>query len=243
MTDVKIMATSDWHSTEIDSLVRYAEKCDAVVIAGDFMPEKDRKTSLWLDNEFKCWCESVRKPVFVIAGNHDAWLRDADHKVNWASNVTYLRDEETSFMGLRVYGTPWSHWHGGKQRNRVPGLFEVATEDLKEKFSRIPEGLDILIAHAPPKLSREEVRALGLQKFSDGSSVLRKAIDGKKPRLVICGHVHDNDHAPFEINGTKVVCVSRVYKERTEAKFGPCMITFKSDGAIEFEVIAGGKDK
>lgn len=233
---MKILATADIHNTDLQSITPYVKGCDLVVLAGDFMPDHGRSNDLWLKSVFFLWCATVKVPIVLIPGNHDKYLRDVKLAVDWPANVHYLLDSEIVINGVRFYGTPWSHWHGKKKK--TPGLFEIGNEALREKFDAIPEGVDVLISHAPPKVCGSERHKLGLKQFVDGSSVLRKAIDKKTPRLVICGHVHGNDHTPFRIGEIWVVCVSRaVGQYRYFPKYGPRLITLREDGVIEFAKI------
>ena len=235
---MKILAIADIHNTDLRSITPYVEGCDIVVLAGDFMPDHGRSDDRWLKATFFPWCAEVKVPVMLIPGNHDKYLRDVKLTVDWPANVYYLLDSEATINGVRFYGTPWSHWHGKKRKEKRLGLFEIGNSALREKFSVIPEGIDVLVSHAPPKVSGKERHQLGLKQFMDGSSVLRRGIDKKKPRLVICGHVHGNDHTPFKLGETWVVCVSRaVGRRRDLPKYGPRLITLSEDGVIEFAKI------
>ena len=60
--------------------------------------------------------------------------------------------------------------------------------------------MDILVSHQPP---------YGCGDFGLGSVELRAAIRRVKPKLVICGHIHDG-FGRFECDGTTVYNVSVV---------------------------------
>ena len=69
---MKCVALSDLHG----DLPEDIPECDIVIIAGDILPlniQRDKiKSTAWLCNEFKNWCNFLKcSKVIFIAGNHD----------------------------------------------------------------------------------------------------------------------------------------------------------------------------
>ena len=82
-----------------------------------------------------------------------------------------------------------SGWGPAFEEKR-PGL-------LKERFAEIPEGLDVLLTHSPPRLEGSDIdMSLDTMSPHFGSKDLTEAIRRVKPRYVFCGHIHTGDHNP-----------------------------------------------
>ena len=220
---VDMLLTSDLHTTDLDTL----DPKDAriVVIAGDIMGggmDSDDAGREYLEKKFFPWCrEHADKDIVVTAGNHDKflfrqWVKG--RKLNWPENVHYLVDKGETIGGLKFYGTPWC------LKNR-PGRFEGTEETLKEYFAKMPKNLDVLISHSPPYIPGEKIDDRG-DGLHEGSKELTEAILDKKPRLVVCGHVHSGSRKPAELGDSKVMNVSRVDHDRSEEAHRPHIIHF-----------------
>ncbi len=213
-----LFVTSDIHSTGMKSLD--PKGASMIVIAGDLMGggmDSDDAGYQYLEEEFFPWCrDHADKPIIITAGNHDKFLFRQwakGKKIDWPKNVHYLVDRSETIDGLKFYGTPWCL----KDR---PGRFEGTEEKLKDYFSKIPKGVDVLIAHCPPYIPGEKVDA-NEDDLHEGSKELTEAILAKKPRFCVCGHVHSGSRAPVTLGDTKVVNVARVERDRHEAAHKP----------------------
>lgn len=222
---VDMLLTSDLHTTDLDTL----DPKDAriVVIAGDIMGggmDSDDAGREYLERKFFPWCrDHADKEIVVTAGNHDKflfrqWVKGK--KLNWPENVHYLVDKGETIGGLKFYGTPWC------LKNR-PGRFEGTEETLKEYFAKMPKNLDVLISHSPPYIPGEKIDDRG-DGLHEGSKELTEAILDKKPRLVVCGHVHSGSRKPAFLGDSKVMNVSRVDHDRSEEAHRPHIIHFKA---------------
>ena len=213
-----VFLTSDIHSTGMESLD--PKDASVIVIAGDLMgagTDSDDAGRDYLEKEFFPWCrDHADKPIVITAGNHDKFLFRQwakGKKLDWPENVHYLVDKAETIDGLKFYGTPWCL----KDR---PGRFEGTEEKLKDYFSKIPKGVDVLIAHCPPYIPGEKVDA-NEDGLHEGSKELTEAILAKKPRFCVCGHVHSGSRAPAELGDTTVINVARVESDRQEAAHDP----------------------
>src|SRR3954471_3350091 len=195
---MKILAISDQHG-----FLPEIPECDVLLIGGDicpdFMTQKfytsrvkvdkgEQRQKAWLEREFKPWLESVPAEHIVgIAGNHDFVFEKSFliPDLPWV----YLRDSEVEVDGLRIYGTPW-----------VPNLpfwaFHAKNDEaMKNVYADIPEGIDVLISHGPPKSYGDKVRGWAAKGSETdphvGSIPLDEAILRVKPKAVICGHIHE----------------------------------------------------
>ena len=227
-----IVATSDLHGTLTGlSLI----DCDIAIIAGDFAKLNgggkwhwnDQKK--WIQKKFIPFIESFPKTQFcIVPGNHDmvmdsgktSLFPDLDFKIEWPENAHVLIDEMTEIKGLKIYGTPW-----------IPIIsyrwaFESESEKLKERFSKIPYGLDILITHTPPHIDNgcgidRSLQLGGYEAF--GSVELANEILEKKPRNVVCGHIHSGTHLPVHFANSVIYNVSRV-DEDYEVAYEPTIL-------------------
>ena len=94
--------------------------------------------------------------------------------------------------------------------------------DLKEKFSEIPEGLDILLTHdVAYGYADQSLQDIGYGTDTHfGTVELRDAILEKKPKLHLSGHIHTADHNLIMIGDTKHYNVSYI-DEKYNPAFKP----------------------
>lgn len=174
---MKFCCLSDLHG-----VLPHIPACDAVLIAGDICPcIKGKQQLAWLDRVLKKWLESLDRPVFCCAGNHDWPMYCFPEEVK-SLNLpwTYLQDSSATFNGLNIYGTPHSlifyNW-----------AFNLTEHELMGKWNLIPDDTDILICHSPPKYYGDMVDGR-----SAGSESLLWRIQ-QLPQLKLCcfGHIHE----------------------------------------------------
>lgn len=209
----KLYAVSDIHMSGIDGVDDTAH--GTIMIAGDFMEKAKHESDFksageWFEKKFKPWCEKHKdQKIVLIGGNTDKWLYYNRDKIEWPKNVTYLDDSEAEVNGMKVYGTSWTP-------KNLNGAWEVGPEELEKQYSKIPEGLDVLITHAPPRIEGSDIDYDTTFHKHFGSPELTKAILEKKPKLVLCGHVHSGSHKPVKIGDSIVMNVARVDDDRYE---------------------------
>lgn len=192
---MKIIAVSDLHG-----YLPEIAKCDVVVLAGDFSPlniqRKYQEVLDWCKVEFIPWILSLDCKQFIfIAGNHDFacqnpnWYDDfftsVDEQVvnpDDLEKVWYLENESHMFDGKRFFGCPYSD---------IPNMaFSTRTGDPKG-YNAIEPDLDLLIVHQAPDLDN-----LGTTEYGKhwGSKELYHTICERRPRVVVCGHIHSGNH-------------------------------------------------
>lgn len=175
--------------------------CDVLLIAGDNAPDYGAsdigsfRQVIWYNNRFKDWLHTVQQrtgaTIFGIAGNHDFAL--FRHRISLEPDLpwTYLQDSGAEYEGLKIWGSPWV-------ANCQGWAFNLEPRQLEHRFSRIPEDTDILLLHGPPyghgDLAPVETPHYDQLASTEhaGSKEAYDAIVRVKPKLVVCGHIHES---------------------------------------------------
>jgi Icc-related predicted phosphoesterase len=187
---VKVLAFSDLHRDldQAGELVEQSADADVVIAAGDFASvHKGLEETIGA-------LSSIAAPTILVPGNNETEdaLRAACE--GWES-ATVLHGQGTEIDGAHFYGlgagvpvTPWD-WS-----------FDLDEEQAAERLAGCPEDA-VLVVHSPPKGHCDQSSA------GDhlGSQAILEAIDSKRPRLAVCGHIHESWGAEDEIGPTKVI--------------------------------------
>ena len=179
------LAFSDVHRDleQARRLVELSGDADVVLAAGDFA-----SVHRGLEETINVLA-AIDKPTIVIPGNNerDDALRAAC--ADWPA-ATVLHGEGVEIDGVDFFGlgagvppTPWE-WS-----------FDLTEEEAEVKLSGCPEGA-VLVVHSPPK---------GHVDNGIGSAAVLRAIEAKRPRLAVCGHIHECWGRESLIDGTRVL--------------------------------------
>lgn len=163
---------------------------DLILCAGDI-------SSRGYKEEIKRFCKWYEPLPYdnclFIAGNHDFGFEDSPLEcrelLKEFPGIDYLEDEliligeewQSYEEKVKVYGSPWQPWFYNWAFNLPRN-----GEQLKERWSNIPENTDILITHGPPygildrTPSGEHV----------GCELLLERIKEIKPKIHVFGHIH-----------------------------------------------------
>lgn len=146
----------------------------------------------------------------VFIGNHDITLDNqfySDHGSDFhnqslqnpaecqelleeASSILWLKHEEAIIdlqapdgprTTFKIFGSPYSPTCG-------KWAFGYGLDEADALWERIPLDADIVVTHTPPKYhldERKDRRAVGCE-------ALRRALWRVRPRIAICGHVHES---------------------------------------------------
>jgi Icc-related predicted phosphoesterase len=186
---VKILAFSDLHCDleQGKRLVEMAAEADVVIGAGDFASVHEGLP------ETICTLAAIATPTLLVPGNNETVdaLRAA---VDGWDAATVLHGEGTTIDGTEFYGlgggipvTPWE-WS-----------FDLDDEAATEMLAGCPEGA-VLVLHSPPKDHCDSAGGGG----NFGSPALLRAIEAKRPRLAVCGHIHESWGCESTIGETPV---------------------------------------
>jgi Icc-related predicted phosphoesterase len=210
---MRIYAVSDLHGY----FPPYVPECELLLLGGDYCPTRNlEQEKRFMSGKFSEWLREVpAKQVVGIAGNHDFILQDEPEfarSLPW----TYLQDEEINIDGVRIYGTPWT-----------PPFFDWAfmcnESMLQERFSNIPEGLDILLSHGPAWKHLDQNSG----KENCGSYSLLQRIKQVKPDSHVFGHIHEG-HGVMDDGPTRFYNVAYL-NGKYEPKYNCVNIPLKAE--------------
>ena len=224
MAGMRIVALSDQHG-----FLPNIPPCDLLIVAGDICPDRfgpflamhaPDHQARWFDREVRPWL--ARAPAthkIATWGNHDwcgqacdfardapgmALTTDLQILVDKATRVPVPREAAGGGQeSVVVWATPWSNPF-------MNWAFMKRPSDLAAAYAAIPEGIDILVSHQPPLGYGDRHANYDSGKIEHlGSRELLAAIERIKPRLVVCGHIHDG-FGRFEYKGIPIYNVTVV---------------------------------
>ena len=98
-----------------------------------------------------------------------------------------------------------------------------APAELVPVYAAIPEGIEILVSHQPPFGYGDRCADFTSGRIINvGSRELLATIDRVRPKIVVCGHIHEG-YGQFERDGTRIFNVS-VVDEHYRLVRGPTVI-------------------
>ncbi len=174
---MKLLAFSDLHRDlgQAERLVEMSAEADAVIGAGDFASVHEGLA------ETIGALAAIEKPTVLVPGNNETEEALREAASSWEA-ATVLHGGGAEIGGVELYGlgggvpvTPWE-WS-----------FDLDEEAAAAKLAACPEGA-VLVLHSPPKGHCDE--AGDGNHF--GSEALLAAIEAKRPRLAVCGHIHES---------------------------------------------------
>lgn len=162
---------------------------DLLIVAGN-LTQSDREEEYFV---FWIWLAKQNyKKIVVVAGNHDNFLEKNGDPLIDPGNISYLCDSSTEFEGLKIYGSPWTAYFEGINQKCMAFTINAGCDTdewLAEKWSLIPEDVDILVTHSPLKGI--------LDKTSSGENVGSLSLKMRiwemenPPKLIVCAHIHE----------------------------------------------------
>ena len=192
---MKVVVISDTHG---DHRKLGVLEGDVLVHCGDF-EDLFGPDDQMLDDVDAWFGEQRFELILCTGGNHDLALEQRLMAGQAPfQNALFLLDETVTFHGLKFHGAPW-----------VPQLsghaFFADRPALTAAWSRIPDDVDVLITHTPPR-GALDVSSRGLVL---GCEALAARLEMLSPRLHCFGHVHagrgqEHRHGTTYVNATSV---------------------------------------
>jgi Icc-related predicted phosphoesterase len=225
---MRIGVTSDLHG-----YLPEIEPCDILCICGDICPTTNHSLEFqksWLENEFFNWCKNLHTEIIFIAGNHDFIFQNEEYKKQLFPKIeipkytseriiqsqkgiltsywpaTYLENESITIhmdQTIKIFGTPYCKQFGN-------WAFMRDNKTLDDKYSEIPDDVDILLSHDAPRLLDAGVILDSDDQFNAGNPILADYVLVRKPKYVFCGHIHSGNHNLQTVENTQIANVSLV---------------------------------
>ncbi|RDA93505.1 hypothetical protein CP533_3966 [Ophiocordyceps camponoti-saundersi (nom. inval.)] len=185
---------------------------DVLIHAGDLTNQGSRSEL----SRAVSWLEAADfEAKIVIAGNHDITLDSTFYSEHGhvfhnqrpesptvcrelftsSPSLTYL-DHESATIRLPSRGVEFSVF--GSPYSPRRGLWAFGYDEDSPPWDAIPSGTDIVVTHTPPR-THCDMEDQGRQPA--GCEALRRALCRVRPRLAVCGHIHDGrgaEHISWE---------------------------------------------
>jgi Icc-related predicted phosphoesterase len=174
---VKLLAFSDLHRDlgQAAALVEISAEADVVIGAGDFASVHEGL------EETIAALAAIETPTVLVPGNNETEKALREASAGWSA-ATVLHGGGTTIEGVEFFGlgagvpvTPWD-WS-----------FDLDDDAAAAMLAPCPQGA-VLVLHSPPK-GHCDSNGSGMH---FGSPALLRAIEDKRPRLAVCGHIHES---------------------------------------------------
>lgn len=210
---MKIVAISDTHNEH------YTLTAEDRLPAGDLLIHSGDLTGLGHKFEVEDvfdWFKEIESKythgIVFIAGNHDKsfdgkpeWLIQMLEDLQSTGRIHYLENSSVTINGIKIWGSPITPWfHGDRWAfNKHRG------DSIKEIWNTIPDDSDIIVTHGPAAFKLDYTF---YSRLRVGCEDLLNSIEKIKPKVHICGHIHegygiDNNEYTTFINAS--ICTLR----------------------------------
>jgi uncharacterized protein len=185
---MKALAFSDLHRDleQGARLVEMSAEADVVIGAGDFASVHEG-----LEETVEA-LSGIKTPTVLVPGNNETADALREAAAGWRA-ATVLHGKGTTIEGTEFFGLG-----GGIPVTPLDWSFDLDDEAATEMLSACPEAA-VLVLHSPPKGHCDSADGGNF-----GSPALLRAIEGKRPRLAVCGHIHESWGCESQIGSTPV---------------------------------------
>jgi len=186
---VRVLAFSDVHRDlgQCAKLTELSAEADVVVGAGDFASVHEG-----LEETIGALAE-IEAPTVLVPGNNETAGALREAAAGWEA-ATVLHGEGAEVEGVQFFGlgagipvTPWE-WS-----------FDLDDTEATEMLADCPQDA-FLVLHSPP---RGHCDAAG-EGSHFGSPALLAAIEERRPRYAVCGHIHESWGCESQVGETPV---------------------------------------
>lgn len=160
---------------------------DAVIHCGD----ESNHGNAWMNEpearRFFDWYSELKIPAKIfVPGNHSTAIEQGLIRSTDYPEVTFLIHESMQWNGMRIFGSPYTpeffNWAYMKARSQLDIVWQS-----------IPDDIDILITHGPPKGIMDVTADMytGEPVHVGSKSLMRHVEHRIRPRIHAFGHIHD----------------------------------------------------
>ena len=172
---IKCIADSHNHHHHLDLTDL---ECDILIHAGDACTKGNYSEAM----SFLLWF--VKQPAkykILVPGNHDNKLRTHTEILKLAHDmgIHLLLNDYIEIKGLKIFGNSTTFWSEDDDTDD--------SERRIEAWKDIPEGLDLLITHMPPR----GILDANKEGLECGCTKLLEKVKEVKPYHHIFGHIHE----------------------------------------------------
>jgi len=172
---MKFLAFSDLHLdiSACDAILAAAEGAELVIGAGDFAQRREGLAP------YMARLAPIADKAIYVPGNNESLTQLRDNTKAHVLHGTSMIWQGVTIAGLgaAVPPLPPIPW----------ASYDLTEEQAATALSGIP-GADILVSHSPPLGAGDRHSQLG----HIGSRAVRDAAIRLQPKLLLCGHVHDD---------------------------------------------------
>ncbi len=188
---MRILAVADVHGKRdrLETIRQNIATCqpNLLVIAGDLLSRK-------MAGQVEALLASISLPIFLVKGNADSSFFAG--MIDRNPNCTDLHLNRSVMLDTPFIGV------GGAVPIPFYAKVHWFEQKVLEKLSRLLSAESIIVTHTPPRGSCDKV----LKRFHAGSKALGNLIDQVRPKLVICGHIHENSGVEYRGDTCVVNC-------------------------------------
>jgi Icc-related predicted phosphoesterase len=160
---------------------------DAVIHCGDESQSMNATKNEQQSRDFFRWFSALDiKHKIFIPGNHSTAIEQGLIQPKEYPAIRFLIHQATRLGEMIVFGTPYT-----------PKFYDWAfmreRKDLDAVWQTIPDRVDILVSHGPPKGYLDKTRDMASHKpiHVGSQSLTRHVRERIKPRVHAFGHIHD----------------------------------------------------
>jgi Icc-related predicted phosphoesterase len=186
-----LLLFSDLHTDagRAEGLVERSGAFDVLVGAGDFC-----HCRRLLDDTI-ARLSAIDTPTVLVPGNSESYEELRDACASWpAAHV--LHGTAVTIDGIAFFGigggiptTPFGSWS-----------YDFTEAQAEELLRECPDGC-VLVSHSPPH-GAVDVSSRGQHL---GSTAIRNGVLARRPRLVVCGHIHESAGRLGRLGGVPVI--------------------------------------
>ena len=186
---MRLLAFSDIHRDlrQAARIAEMARDADVVVAAGDF-GSMHRGVEELID-----MLVVIETPTLLVPGNNETPEELGEACGGWAA-ATVLHGDGTEIDGVAFWGLG-----GGIPTTPWPWSYDLTEEEAALMLAGCPEEA-VLVVHSPPKGYVDGPRSLG-------SEAVLRTIEEKRPRVALCGHIHECAGEEAVVGTTRVLNV------------------------------------